>query len=223
MFTAYKNYWLNYSEFTGRSSRSDFWWVVLCQFLVTLPFTLLLFLALVPGLYQLGLKTQDYPYEPTGEDFFIVFSPFVIIIFVLLLLFFLATIVPNLALIVRRLRDAGFHWAFAFLLAPSYLVFIPFIILLSFPCSVALIVLLCMPTKRQYAFGQPGPYDAQPQGEFYHQTPQEQTNPMQQPPVPPQYAQAPQKPSMPAYSENKQPSELQTEDDEAEHSENPMP
>ena len=46
----------------------------------------------------------------------------------------LALLLPGLALTVRRLRDAGFHWALIFI------VFIPL-------GSIVLLVLLAMPTK----------------------------------------------------------------------------
>lgn len=41
MFQAYKKYWLNYANFEGRSGRADFWWVVLCNFLISLPVALI--------------------------------------------------------------------------------------------------------------------------------------------------------------------------------------
>ena len=44
---------------------------------------------------------------------------------------------PWLALTVRRLRDAGFHWALIFV------AFVPFV------GSIALLVLLAMPTKEE--------------------------------------------------------------------------
>ena len=47
----------------------------------------------------------------------------------------LALFLPGLALTVRRLRDAGFHWALIFV------GFVPFV------GSIALLVLLAMPTK----------------------------------------------------------------------------
>ena len=77
-------------------------------------------------------------------------STFIIII--LLSIFWVATLVPNLAIIVRRLRDAGYHWAFIFLyVAPTLLMWIPLLNILAvlavLPCSITLIVLLCMPTK----------------------------------------------------------------------------
>ncbi len=54
---------------------------------------------------------------------------------ILLMIWGLANICPGIALIVRRLRDAGYHWAFIFIQ------FIPF-------GSIALLVLLSMPTKQ---------------------------------------------------------------------------
>lgn len=49
----------------------------------------------------------------------------------------LAAFIPSLALTVRRLRDAGFHWAMIFIS------FVPYI------GSLALIVLLALPTKEE--------------------------------------------------------------------------
>ena len=151
MFSAYKKFWTRYADFSGRSSRSDYWWVVLCHFLITLPFSLIaLFGFLIPlfsEVYYAGL----YDYEPdlsgatagAGLAVFIMF---------LLVIYWLATIVPNLAIAVRRLRDAGFHWAFIFLtVGPSLASFIPVLnilaALVSLPCSIALIVLLCQASK----------------------------------------------------------------------------
>ena len=51
------------------------------------------------------------------------------------IIFGLAVFLPGLALVVRRLRDAGFHWALIFV------GFVPFV------GSIALLVLLAMPTK----------------------------------------------------------------------------
>ena len=48
----------------------------------------------------------------------------------------LLLLLPTLALRIRRLRDAGFHWALIFI------IFIPMV------GSLALLVLLAMPTKQ---------------------------------------------------------------------------
>ena len=151
MFSAYKKFWTRYADFSGRSSRSDYWWVVLCNFLITLPFSLIaLFGFLIPlfsEIYYAGL----YDYEPdlSGAMAGAGFAAFIMF---LLAIYGLATIVPNLAITVRRLRDAGFHWAFIFLtVGPSIASFIPVLnilaALVSLPCGIALIVLLCQASK----------------------------------------------------------------------------
>ena len=151
MFSAYKKFWTRYADFSGRSSRSDYWWVVLCNFLITLPFSLIaLFGFLIPlfsEVYYAGL----YDYEPDLSGAMAGAGLAVFIMF-LLTIYGLATIVPHLAITVRRLRDAGFHWAFIFLgVGPTIASFIPVLnilaALVSLPCSIALIVLLCQASK----------------------------------------------------------------------------
>ena len=151
MFSAYKKFWTRYADFSGRSSRSDYWWVVLCNFLITLPFSLIaLFGFLIPlfsEVYYAGL----YDYEPDLSGAMAGAGLAVFIMF-LLAIYELATIVPYLAITVRRLRDAGFHWAFIFLgVGPTIASFIPVLnilaALVSLPCSIALIVLLCQASK----------------------------------------------------------------------------
>lgn len=151
MFSAYKKFWTRYADFSGRSSRSDYWWVVLCNFLITLPFSLIaLFGFLIPlfsEIYYAGL----YDYEPDLSGAMAGAGLAVFIMF-LLAIYGLATIVPHLAITVRRLRDAGFHWAFIFLgVGPSIASLIPVLnilaALVSLPCSIALIVLLCQASK----------------------------------------------------------------------------
>ena len=151
MFSAYKKFWTRYADFSGRSSRSGFWWVVLCNFLITLPFSLIaLFGFLIPlfsEVYYAGL----YDYEPDFSGA-MAGAGFAAFIMFLLAIYGLATIVPHLAITVRRLRDAGFHWAFIFLgVGPTIASFIPILnilaALVSLPCGIALIVLLCQASK----------------------------------------------------------------------------
>ena len=165
MFSAYKKFWTRYADFSGRSSRSDYWWVVLCNFLITLPFSLIAFFGFFIPLFSEFYYSKMYDYEPdlsgamagAGLAMFIMF---------LLVIYCLATIVPHLAITVRRLRDAGFHWAFIFLgVGPTIASFIPVLnilaALVSLPCSIALIVLLCQASKpaqqvKGAPYGQPG-------------------------------------------------------------------
>ncbi|WP_311164407.1 DUF805 domain-containing protein [Streptococcus cristatus] len=151
MFSAYKKFWTRYADFSGRSSRSDFWWVVLCNFLITLPFSLIAFFGFLIPLFSEIYYAGLYDYEPDLSGAMAGAGLAVFIMF-LLAIYELATIVPYLAITVRRLRDAGFHWAFIFLgVGPTIASFIPVLnilaALVSLPCSIALIVLLCQASK----------------------------------------------------------------------------
>ena len=155
MFTAYKKFWTHYADFEGKSTRSDYWWSVLCNALITLPFVIIAFGAIMTAIFS---AIQQAAYYEGGSGFdpsvFIAGLGSTLFVFVLLSLFGIATLIPNLAIIVRRLRDAGYHWAFIFLYAaPILLMWVPILNILAavamLPCSIALIVLLCMPTKVQ--------------------------------------------------------------------------
>lgn len=124
MINAYKNFFKNYAEFTGRSTRPDFWWVWLGNLILSIPFWIIYF-------YIVYLSTvMDSVSDSASEATFMVLGLVVIIYAV----FYLAILVPTLALSVRRLRDAGFHWAFIFLrFAPMG--------------GIALLILFAMPTK----------------------------------------------------------------------------
>ena len=124
MINAYKNFFKNYAEFTGRSTRPDYWWVWLGNFILSIPFWIIYF-------YTVFLSTvMDSIDDSVSEATFMVLG-LVVIIYVV---FYLAILVPTLALSVRRLRDAGFHWAFIFLrFAPMG--------------RIVLLILHAMPTK----------------------------------------------------------------------------
>ena len=124
MINAYKNFFKNYAEFTGRSTRPDFWWVWLGNLILSIPFWLIYF-------YIVYLSTvMDSVSDSASEAIFMVFG----LVAIIYAVFYLAILVPTLALSVRRLRDAGFHWAFIFLrFAPMG--------------GIALLILFAMPTK----------------------------------------------------------------------------
>ena len=124
MIQAYKNFFKNYAEFTGRSTRPDFWWVWLGNLILSIPFWIIYF-------YTVFLSiVMDSIDDSVSEATFMVLG-LVVIIYAI---FYLAILVPTLALSVRRLRDAGFHWAFIFLR------FVPM-------GGIALLILFAMPTK----------------------------------------------------------------------------
>ena len=124
MINAYKNFFKNYAEFTGRSTRPDFWWVWLGNLILSIPFWIIYFYTVFLSAVMASVD------DSVSEATFMVLG-LVVIIYAI---FYLAILVPTLALSVRRLRDAGFHWAFIFLrFAPMG--------------GIALLILFAMPTK----------------------------------------------------------------------------
>ena len=115
MIQAYKNFFKGYADFTGRSTRSDFWWVWLLNSILFLPLYIFWF--------QIALNDTEETDPILGVAIISVYMILAIVLFT-----------PSLAVKVRRLRDAGFHWAFIFLH------FVPM-------GGIALLVLLAMPSK----------------------------------------------------------------------------
>ena len=112
MLNAYKNFWKGYLNFSGRSTRPEFWWVWLLNMVIFFPVYYSLF---------------------TGLEFD---NPIInIAVFSMCIILLLVEFVPLLALIVRRLRDVGIHWAYIFI------VFVPL-------GAVTLLVMLAMPSQR---------------------------------------------------------------------------
>ena len=117
MINAYKNFFKGYVDFTGRSKRSEYWWIWLINMILLVPFYSAYFKALA---------------NPRNESALVALGGITIIY----MIFGIALFLPGLALTVRRLRDAGFHWALIFI------IFIPMV------GPLALLVLLAMPTKQ---------------------------------------------------------------------------
>lgn len=117
MINAYKNFFKGYVDFTGRSKRSEYWWIWLTNMILLVPF------------YSAYFKVLA---NPRNETALMALGGIAIIY----MIFGIALFLPGLALTVRRLRDAGFHWALIFV------IFIPMV------GPLALLVLLAMPTKQ---------------------------------------------------------------------------
>lgn len=94
MLEAYKNFWLGYIDFYGRTKRSDYWWVVLINGVIgTLIFLLMDFLG----------ETKAAGFTLTA-----------------FILFIAATALPTISMQIRRLRDANFNVAWIVLKATSF-------------------------------------------------------------------------------------------------------
>ena len=150
MFAAYKKFWTHYADFSGRSTRSDYWWAFLCHMIIIVPLFIIIWVSALGSIFSVA-QDAAYGYEPDPSAF-LAGAGFAVIFWFILLIYSLATLVPYMAIIVRRLRDAGYHWAFLFLaIGPSIAILIPVLniiaVLVALPCFIALIVLLCQGSK----------------------------------------------------------------------------
>ena len=150
MFAAYKKFWTHYADFSSRSSRSDYWWAFLCNMIIIVPLFIIIWVSALGSIFSVA-QDAAYGYEPDPSAF-LAGAGFAVIFWFILLIYYLAILVPSMAIIVRRLRDAGYHWAFLFLaIGPSIAILIPVLniiaVLVALPCFIALIVLLCQGSK----------------------------------------------------------------------------
>jgi len=122
IFRAYKKYWMGYVDFTGRSTRSDYWLAVLANTIVSIILFTVIIVVIV--------------FDSPGSDYHVILN----LLYGLAMVYFFATYIPSIALQVRRLRDAGFHWALIFLRFASVI------------GDIVLLVLSCQPTKVEFPF-----------------------------------------------------------------------
>lgn len=117
MINAYKNFFKGYVDFSGRSTRSEYWWIYLTNFILAVFLYMIIYSTVVSN--PNSIEAIETVNSLTNFGIF------------WLVIFFL----PGLALTIRRLRDASFHWALIFI------TFIPWV------GSIALLVLLAFPSK----------------------------------------------------------------------------
>lgn len=113
MLSAIRSFFKGYANFSGRSTRPEFWWVWLLNMVIFLP-----------AYYSLFTGVES---DKAIRN---------IAVFSMCIILFIVEFVPLLALIVRRLRDVGIHWAFIF------------IGLVPIVGAIALIVMLAWPSKK---------------------------------------------------------------------------
>jgi uncharacterized membrane protein YhaH (DUF805 family) len=97
---AVKRFWQKYATFSGRASRSEYWWWSLVSGIVG---------AIVLSIYIPSLLAAR-----TGGSGLQI-NTGIVIVLVVGLLWFLATVVPTLALLLRRLHDANLSGWFCLL------------------------------------------------------------------------------------------------------------
>ncbi|EAD5685765.1 DUF805 domain-containing protein [Listeria innocua] len=117
---AYKSFWKNYVNFSGRAPRSAYWYVVVWNVII---FAVLYFLAFVFGISIF----MESALGGTG----IASSGGALFMMVLVLLYLLAVLLPTISLMVRRLHDSGKSGLYLLL---DLIPFVGSIIMLVFMC-----------------------------------------------------------------------------------------
>lgn len=136
MFKSYGKFWKNYVDFSGKTKRKDYWLAFLMNVIVNL-------ILIIPSAFiiaKMVASNETYAFTTASGEFTfnIASTPesnWLSILLMVFSIFNLIIIIPSISIAVRRLRDAGYHWAFIF------------IGLIPFIGRIALIVLMCMPTS----------------------------------------------------------------------------
>lgn len=125
MFQYYIDFWRGYVDFSGKATRSQFWYATAMNILIYLLMMLCLLMMWVVGI----------SFSASSEVMF-GFMMLTLVLYALLAWAFnLAILLPTLAITVRRLRDAGYHWGLIFLnLVPVV-------------GSFVLLIFMCLPTN----------------------------------------------------------------------------
>tara|TARA_B100000378_G_C17858848_1_gene347837 strand:- start:186 stop:551 length:366 start_codon:yes stop_codon:yes gene_type:complete len=108
-----------YADFSGRASRAEYWWWILFTALVSIPYNII-----TRAASEVGTT------EVTG----LILGASLVYFF-----WYLAILLPSLAVLIRRLRDAGYAWGWVF------------IGLVPFAGVIVLLVFVLMPSKDQKA------------------------------------------------------------------------
>jgi uncharacterized membrane protein YhaH (DUF805 family) len=98
---AFVRFWKKYVDFTGRASRSEYWWWFLIWILVE---AVLVIIGLATG--SLGSAMYRSGFRPGASFWFV---------WLLLAVWALATFIPHLAIVWRRLHDSNLAGPFYFL------------------------------------------------------------------------------------------------------------
>ena len=137
---AFKQFWIQYADFSSKTSRAHFWLAFFWNFLLSLPLWVF---------YIVISLNQQNPKEPL--NFSDLHSVPVLWAITLLAFFYFLILVPSQAICVRRLRDAGIHWAWIFLnLGPVLLYLLTGLDIFLFVWLIAvvsLLILMMLPGK----------------------------------------------------------------------------
>lgn len=102
-----------YADFNGRARRKEYWWFMVINFIIILICTIGLIVPLLKTLYANAMSgTELEAYEETDIILAVLKNPFLYIYF----FYYLAVLIPGIAVTVRRLHDIGKSGFWAFLI-----------------------------------------------------------------------------------------------------------
>lgn len=111
---AYKLYWKNAFNYKGRARRAEYWWPNLFNYIISLLLQLLMYI--VGGVLVAAVGNSG----DNGNAFIPV-----MLLYILILLFGLATFFPSLSVQVRRLHDRGYSgWIYLGIIIASILILV---------------------------------------------------------------------------------------------------
>ena len=133
---AVRRFFKQYANFTGRASRSEYWWVALFIFLVELVPLVFYIIGIVTISVSAATSSYDsYGYTPSAPSG--VGLAFLFLGIGLLFVIGLALLVPSIALAWRRLHDGNFA-------GPMY-----FLSFIPYAGGIVLLVFMLLPSKTE--------------------------------------------------------------------------
>ncbi|MDR2976814.1 MAG: DUF805 domain-containing protein [Streptococcaceae bacterium] len=153
MGQAFSNFWHNYTNFSGRSYRGEYWYVVLANVLIGIIPGIIVLVATMSAVSSFtSYATTGYGSTGGGA------AGIVILVYIAYGIYGLVSLLPTIGLILRRHHDLGMttgQTLFLYLAVPAIilvLMLIPGINIIAviayFVWSIYLIVLLCQPSDK---------------------------------------------------------------------------
>ena len=140
---AFKQFWIQYADFSSKTSRAHFWLAFFWNSLISLP--LWVFYIVTSLSHQNAQEILNFStvHSKTGL-WALAFLAF----------FYFLILVPSQAICVRRLRDAGIHWSWIFLnLGPVLLYLLTGLDIFLFLWGItviSLLILMMLPGKNTF-------------------------------------------------------------------------